>query len=76
VKVDFKVTPAFKAGTVLGKPVATDDAGKMYNTAQSFTDFGTSQSFSCTFAFRVPKGTKLKRFNVESLSIDLGSMGQ
>ncbi len=72
VKVDFKVTPEFKQGNTLGKAVLHDDAGKTYNTAQSFADIGASQSFSCTFAFRVPKGTKVKRFVIESLSIDLG----
>lgn len=76
VKVDFKVTPAFKPDTALGKPVLHDQAGKTYNTAQSFTDIGASKSFSCTFAFRVPKGTKLKRFAIDTLSIDLGTMGQ
>src|SRR5262245_9945501 len=55
VKVDFKVTSDFKAGTTLPKPTVTDDSGKVYNTAQSFADIGTNQSFSCTFAFRVPK---------------------
>lgn len=76
VKVDFKITPAFKPGSALGKPVLHDQAGKTYNTAQSFADIGASPSFSCTFAFRVPKGVKLKRFAIETLSIDLGAMGQ
>ena len=76
VKVDFKVTPEFKAGTALAKPVVLDDSGKSYNTAQSFAEIPASQSFSCTFAFRVPKGTKLKRFSIDTLAIDLGTMGQ
>ena len=75
VKVDFKVMPEFKKGVVLAKPVLHDEGGKTYNTAQSFTDIGESSSFSCTFAFRVPKGAKLKRFAIETLSIDLGAMG-
>lgn len=70
VKVDFKVTPAFKPGPV-PKPVAYDDAGKAYNTAQSFADVGASPSFSCTFSFRVPIGTVLKRFTIDTMSIDL-----
>lgn len=74
VKVDFKVTPAFKSDTVLGKPILHDQAGKTYNTAQSFAEIGSQQSFSCTFAFRVPKGAKLKRFAIDTLSIDLGTM--
>ena len=76
VKVDFKVTPEFKAGTALAKPVLLDDSGKSYNTAQSFAEIPASQSFSCTFAFRVPKGTKVKRFSIDTLAIDLGTMGQ
>jgi hypothetical protein len=76
VKVDFKVTPDFKSGTTLAKPVLLDDSGKSYNTAQSFAEIPASQSFSCTFAFRVPKGTKLKRFSIDSMAIDLGAMGQ
>jgi hypothetical protein len=76
VKVDFKVTPDFKSGTTLAKPVLLDDSGKSYNTAQSFAEIPAAQSFSCTFAFRIPKGTKLKRFSIDTLSIDLGTMGQ
>ena len=76
VKVDFKVTSDFKPGGVLAKPVLQDQDGKSYNTAQSFADIGTAQSFSCTFAFRVPKGTKVKSFMIDTLNIDLSKMGQ
>jgi hypothetical protein len=76
VKVDFKVTADFKAGTTLPKPTVTDDSGKAYNTAQSFADVGSNQSFSCTFAFRVPKGTKLKRFSIDTVGFDISSLGQ
>src|SRR5262245_36617047 len=41
VKVDFKVTPAFKQ-TALPKPVVQDEAGKSYNTAQSFAEIGAT----------------------------------
>ena len=58
VKVDFKVLPAFKPG-VLPKPVLYDEAGKAYNTAQSFGDIGAAPAFACTFSFRVPKGAKV-----------------
>jgi hypothetical protein len=75
VKVDFKVTPAFKPG-VLAKPVLTDATGKTYNTAQSFAEIGSTPSFTCTFAFRVPKGTKVTKLGIESVSIDVASMGQ
>ena len=70
VKVDFKVTPAFKAGP-LPKPVLHDASGKTYNTAQSFADVGSTPSFSCTFSFRVPTGTEVKRFTLDTVSIDL-----
>ena len=70
VKVDFKVTPAFKPGP-LPKPVLQDASGKTYNTAQSFAEVGTTPSFSCTFSFRVPTGTQLKRIALDTVSIDL-----
>ena len=70
VKVDFKVTPAFKPGP-LPKPVAEDAAGKTYNTAQSFAEVGATPSFSCTFSFRVPTGTELKKLTLDTVSIDL-----
>jgi hypothetical protein len=75
VKVDFKVLPAFTPGPI-PKPVLYDEAGKAFNTAQSFGDLGGTPSFSCAFSFRIPKGTKLKRFAVDTASIDLGAMGQ
>ena len=75
VKVDFKVTPAFKPG-MLAKPVLTDASGKTYNTAQSFAEIGSTPSFTCTFAFRVPKGTKVTKFGLDTVSIDVTSMGQ
>ena len=75
VKVDFKVTPAFKPGA-LAKPVLTDATGKTYNTAQSFADVGSTPAFWCTFAFRVPKGTKVTKFGLDTVSIDVTSMGQ
>jgi hypothetical protein len=70
VKVDFKVLPAFKPGP-LPKPVLYDQAGKAYNTAQSFADVGSSPTFSCTFSFRVPTGTVVRRFTLDTVSIDL-----
>ncbi len=79
VKIDVKVTSDFKAGTAVAKPVLHDQDGKAYNTAQSFADVGAaggSQSFACTFAFRVPKGTKLKSLAIDTLNIDVSKMGQ
>src|SRR5262245_18019696 len=75
VKADFKVLPEFKPGPV-PKPTLTDEAGKTYNTAQSFGDLSGTPSFTCAFAFRVPKGTKVKKFALDTASIDLGTMGQ
>jgi hypothetical protein len=75
VKVDFKATAAFKPGP-LPKPVVADASGKTYNTAQSFAEIGATSAFSCTFAFRVPKGTKLARFTLDTLSLDLTGVAQ
>jgi len=70
VKVDFKVTPAYKPITI-PKPVLYDEAGKAYNTAQAFAEIGTTPTFSCTFSFRIPKGTKVKRFALDTVSLDV-----
>lgn len=70
IKVDFKVTPAYKPVTI-PKPVLYDEAGKAYNTAQAFAEIGATPNFSCTFSFRVPKGTKAKRFAIDMVSIDV-----
>lgn len=72
VKVDFKVLPAFKPA-VIPKPVLYDEAGKAYNTAQAFGDIGATPAFTCTFSFRVPRGTKVSKFALDTLSIDLGA---
>src|SRR5262249_22981773 len=74
VKVDFKVTSDFKAGTMLPKPTLTDDSGKAYNTAQSFPHIGMNPAFSCTFASRIPKGTNLKRFALDTINIDISPL--
>ena len=73
VKVDFTATPAFKPGP-LAKPVLHAEDGKTYNTAQSFGDIGTTQTFSCNFSFRVPKGTKVTRLALETVTIDLAGL--
>jgi hypothetical protein len=73
VKVDFKVTPAFKPGP-LAKPTLTDASGKVYNTAQSFADVGSTPSFSCSFAFRVPKGTKVTKFAIDTTVVDVAAV--
>ena len=73
LKVDFKVTPGFKPAT-LAKPVLHDAAGKTYNTAQSFAEIGTAPAFSCTFSFRVPKGSTVKALAFETVMIDIGAV--
>ncbi len=75
VTVDFKVLPAFKPGP-FPKPVLHDAAGKTYNTAQSFADIGAAPSFSCTFAYRVPKGTKVARLMLDTATFDLSGLEQ
>jgi hypothetical protein len=56
--------------------VLYDQAGKSYNTAQSFADVGASPSFSCTFSFRVPTGTTPARLALDTLSIDLARLAK
>ena len=70
VKVDFKVLPAFKQGT-LPKPTLVDDSGKLYNTAQSFGEIESLSTFSCSFSFRVPKGATVTKFVIDTASFDL-----
>lgn len=72
VKADFKVLASFKPGPI-PKPVLTDQAGKTYNTAQSFADVGGSPTFSCGFSFRVPTGTKVKTFTIGTAALDVSS---
>ena len=75
VTVDFKVQPSFKPVAV-PCPVLHDEAGKSYNTAQAFGEIAETPSFSCTFSYRVPKGTKLARLTIDTLSLDLGKAVQ
>src|SRR5262245_50923159 len=71
VTVKFKVTQAFQASTMLKRPTVTDTTGKTYNTAVSFVDVAATPEFSCSIPFRVPMGTALKSFNVDTASVDL-----
>ncbi|MGQ0737246.1 MAG: hypothetical protein ACT4QD_26815 [Acidobacteriota bacterium] len=75
VTLAFTATPAFKPGP-MAKPMLHDASGKTYNTAQAFAEVAPGSSFSCTFAFRVPKGTAVTRFRLDTLSIDVSKMGQ
>lgn len=74
VSVNFKVLPGFKPGPI-AKPTLQDASGKTYNTAQSFAEIGASPAFSCTFAFRVPKGAKVTKFVLDSASFDISTIG-
>lgn len=73
VKVAFKILPGYQPAP-LKRPVLQDAAGTTYNTAVSFVDVGTIPEFSCSFPFRMPEGTKLKSFQIETLSFDLGAL--
>jgi hypothetical protein len=70
VTLKLKVLPGFQPVT-LKRPVLTDASGKTYNTAVSFLDVGKVPEFSCAIPFRVPAGTKLKRVQIDALSLDL-----
>jgi hypothetical protein len=71
VTVNFKVLPAFQPNTMLKRPTVTDTSGKTYNTAVSFVDVGKVPEFSCSIPFRVPSGTALKSFQVDTATLDL-----
>jgi hypothetical protein len=73
VTVAFKLSPAFKAGP-MKRPSITDSADKTYNTSSTFVDVGSVPEYACTFPFRVPEGTKLKTFHIESASFDLSAL--
>jgi hypothetical protein len=75
VTLDFKPQPAFKPGA-LPSPLLHDAAGKTYNTAQAFGDMPATSAFSCTFSFRVPKGTRLARLTIDTFSVDLRKVSQ
>ncbi len=75
VRIDVKVLPSFEP-VVLPKPVLYDAADKPYKTAQAFGELNASPSYSCSFSFRVPKGTKVSRFTIEDLSLDLSSLNE
>lgn len=72
VSIDVNAS-AFEGGDV-PKPLLYDDAGNEYKTAQSFRDVGSQESYTCTFAFRVPTGTKLTRVAIEDTSIDISAL--
>jgi hypothetical protein len=73
VNVEVKVLPSGKAGPI-PKPVLYDVADKPYKTAQAFGELTSSSSHSCSFSFRVPKGTKVSRFAIGDASVDLSGL--
>ena len=73
ISIEVKVLPSF-APAPLPKPVLYDQSDKPYKTAQSFGDLNRESSYSCSFSFRVPKGTKLSRFTLEQTSFDLSAL--
>ena len=75
IAIDVKVLPSF-APVKLEKPLLYDEAGKAYKTAQAFGGLNEKPSYSCSFSFRVPKGTKVSRFAIEEASFDLASFAK
>jgi hypothetical protein len=73
VTVAFKVLPGFAAAP-MKRPTVTAADGKTYNTSVQFVDVGSVPEFSCTFAFRVPEGTKLKNIQIEGATLDVSGL--
>jgi hypothetical protein len=70
VTLAITVTPAFKE-TLVQKPVLLDAGGKTFNTAMAFVDPGSVPEYSCSFAYRVPEGTKLGSIRIDTATLDL-----
>src|SRR5262249_8651481 len=70
VTVGFKVLPDFKPA-MMKRPTATATDDKVYNTSVQFVDVGSVPEYSCQFIYRVPQGTKLKSFAIETATFDL-----
>jgi hypothetical protein len=73
IRIEMKALASFTS-VQLPKPVLYDAADKPYKTAQSFGELKASDSPSCAFSFRVPKGTKLSRFAIGETSFDVGAL--
>jgi hypothetical protein len=73
IQIDVKVSSSYEPAE-LAKPVVYDDAGNAYKTAQSFRGLSKEASYTCNFSFRVPKGTKLARFTIEDVSINISKL--
>ncbi len=75
VVVDFTVTPGFTPGP-LARPVLHAADGKTYNTAQTFGEIPATGTFSCTFSFRVPKGTAVRNLALDGTAVDLTAIAK
>ena len=73
VTVNFKVMPDFKPA-MFKRPTATATDDKVYNTSVQFVEIGSVPEYSCQFIYRVPAGTKLKTFTVESATFDIAAL--
>lgn len=72
--ISIDVNAATFEGGEVPKPLLYDADGNEYKTAQSFRDVGSQESYTCTFAFRVPKGTKIARLTIEDVSLDVSGL--
>ena len=73
VSIAVKVLPGYQPSP-LKRPSVTDAAGMTHNTAATFVDVGSVPEFSCAFPFRLPQGTRLKTFQVETASFDVTAL--
>lgn len=73
IQVDVKVLASFEPGE-MDKPVLQDEAGTTYKTAQSFRDLEAENSYTCSFSFRVPTGTKITRLSIGEASFDVSTL--
>lgn len=73
IQLDVKVLPSFDGGEI-AKPLLYDDAGNEYKTAQSFRDVSSQDAYTCSFSFRLPKGTKVARLAIDDVSFDISEL--
>jgi len=74
--ISLAVKAAGFEGGEVPKPILHDDAGNEYKTAQSFRDVGSEESYTCSFAFRVPKGPKVTKVVIEDATLDLTGLAK
>jgi hypothetical protein len=76
VTLDFKTEAGYKAGGIVPSPLLHDGKGQSYKTAQAFGEIGATPTFSCTFSYRVPKGTPVARLTIDTVALDLSKLPQ